>query len=326
MSKRLDWIDMERGIAMICVYIWHIGLYREDANFPWYIFFEYFLIPVFFFISGYLFKETIDNKRDLKRLYKRLIIPYFFLGFLVGIKPSLIQTKGVYAALCNSLWNVLTGHELWFIACLIVVEFCAIVLKNLINENNRTIYKFVLIEGSICCYFLLFREGVISPNYWMWCNAILGLGYFAGGSLYRKYETRLSFGTNMNNIILTILAISYISMTFVAHFLLGCHIDFASLEISNAPLVFILTWVSIIVLTSLCKVMTANHYLLRVGRSSLFLFAINIWIIKLLVPLDRILHIIPTYLIGIIITILAISISLQLNSIVRKFAPWAIGE
>ena len=157
MKARLDWIDMERGIAMICVYVWHMGLYRENANFPWYIFFEYFLIPVFFFISGYLYKDKIDNKRDLKKLCKRLLVPYIFLGFLVGIKPSLIHTDGVVFALLNSLQNVLTGKELWFIACLIVVEICAIVLKNVLSSFNRDMCKLLLIGSSVSCYFLLFE-------------------------------------------------------------------------------------------------------------------------------------------------------------------------
>ena len=80
------------------------------------------------------------------------------------------------------------------------------------------------------------------------------------------------------------------------------------------------------VISFLCKVIPANKLIIRIGRNTLFLFAINIWVIKLLVPLDRYLYIIPTDLIGIIITILAIFISLQLNKIIKKFVPWVIGE
>jgi len=159
MEQRLTWVDMERGIAMICVFVWHIGLFRENANFPWYIFFEYFLIPVFFFISGYLFKDRVDNRCDFSRIIKRLLIPYFVLGFVIGIKPTAIQDGGILNGMLLSAKHVVQGRELWFIACLVIVELLAVGIKNLYNVIGKTPLKIAIAVMSMGSYFLLFRGG-----------------------------------------------------------------------------------------------------------------------------------------------------------------------
>ncbi|WP_354669288.1 acyltransferase family protein [Bacteroides gallinaceum] len=89
MKKRLDWIDYARGIGIFCVYLYHTGY-----STPYRYCFEYFLIPIFFFISGYLFNEERPIKQSVVKIIKRLIIPYLSLGFIIGLKPSYLYRGG----------------------------------------------------------------------------------------------------------------------------------------------------------------------------------------------------------------------------------------
>jgi len=144
-----------------------------------------------------------------------------------------------------------------------------------------------------------------------------------GGSLYRKYESVLTVNDNKTAYVLFTI---YLVLTILCHYVLGCHMNYASLSISNPIVSFFLSWFSLIVLTNLCKFVPANQVIIKIGRSTLFLFAINIWVIKSLASIDCYLSFVPTWIVGILMAMVSILISLFLNEIMKKIAPWSIGE
>lgn len=73
MQKRIDWIDIAKGIGIISVILGHLRtpLYISEMIFS-------FHMPLFFVISGYFYKERkLKNFIFLK--YKSLILPYIYL-------------------------------------------------------------------------------------------------------------------------------------------------------------------------------------------------------------------------------------------------------
>ena len=83
-TKRLDWIDIAKGIGIILVVLGHtlVPQVRETgfAGFLW-IFIYNFHMPLFFFLSGYLFEKglpdyTNKGKFTLGKL-QYLMLPYF---------------------------------------------------------------------------------------------------------------------------------------------------------------------------------------------------------------------------------------------------------
>lgn len=70
MNKRIGWIDITKGIAIILVILGHsiIGLKANDFIFS-------FHMPIFFIVSGILFKEK-DVLFVIKHNAQRLLIPY----------------------------------------------------------------------------------------------------------------------------------------------------------------------------------------------------------------------------------------------------------
>lgn len=79
--KRLDWIDMARGIAVFIVIIGHLYINKKLVNVIY-----SFHMPLFFIISGLTFnKEKVANMpifEYAKKTFKRLVVPYFWLQFL----------------------------------------------------------------------------------------------------------------------------------------------------------------------------------------------------------------------------------------------------
>ena len=122
MKQRLSWIDSARGLAIVCVYIYHTGY-----NTPYHQVFDYFLIPIFFFISGYLMNERKNIKQALVGLTKRMIIPYFLLGLIIGLKPSYYASGGGYI-LHNTFCNASPFWTRIMVCCLLDCHssFCGI--------------------------------------------------------------------------------------------------------------------------------------------------------------------------------------------------------
>ena len=73
--KRIEWVDIARGIGIILVILGHIGIGKVGK------FIYSFHIPLFFFLSGFCFSgNNIDIKFFFKKRLKKLIILYVFLG------------------------------------------------------------------------------------------------------------------------------------------------------------------------------------------------------------------------------------------------------
>ena len=76
MTKRLNWIDVSRGIAFLMVIYSHLE-YKNDFLMH---FFSPIFLTTFFFVSGYLYKEGIGFKQVLEQRTRTLLLPLFILG------------------------------------------------------------------------------------------------------------------------------------------------------------------------------------------------------------------------------------------------------
>ena len=80
-KKRIEWIDVAKGIAIILVMIGHyVSFGSQIRNFIF-----AFHMPLFFILSGYTFKFLDDKKEILKKTKKeiiRFLLPAFFLTII----------------------------------------------------------------------------------------------------------------------------------------------------------------------------------------------------------------------------------------------------
>ena len=310
----------------MCVYIYHTGY-----NTPYHQIFDYFLIPIFFFISGYPFNETRNMKDGLLRIYRRLFIPYVILGFLTGLKPSYLHRGGVIECLEKSIESLTLGISLWFVACLILMELIALLMGQVFRKmkvKHVVISKIGIIVAS--SIFILLCRKITKEDYpelriWCWYNAACGIGYYYLGNLYRKYELSLNIFERYSNIIV----VSYIFIALFCSFAFGSHIDFASANFEEPFICLILSCFALIAVVCYTKRIGAIGWLEQIGRDTLFLFAVNIWLIKSTIYCFHRIHIdsiISDWLMGLLITVITIPIGQLMNKKVRKYAPFIIGE
>ena len=88
-KNRETWIDMLRGIGALLVLLGH--LVPETSKLKFYIY--SFHMPMFFFISGYLFKYKNNIKYLIKDKFKKLIIPYFVFNVISLVITVILGTR-----------------------------------------------------------------------------------------------------------------------------------------------------------------------------------------------------------------------------------------
>jgi fucose 4-O-acetylase-like acetyltransferase len=77
MKKKIEWIDIAKGFGILTVVAGHI--YEGDIRRIIFI----FHMPLFFFISGYLFKPDLNRMHYFKKKSYHLLVPY--IAFLLPI-------------------------------------------------------------------------------------------------------------------------------------------------------------------------------------------------------------------------------------------------
>ena len=81
-KKRINWIDWAKVIG-----IWLVILGHAPAK--GHIFIYMFHMPLFFMLSGFLYKRT-NFKSEIKKSFRSLIIPYLIFNLLLIIVSIII--------------------------------------------------------------------------------------------------------------------------------------------------------------------------------------------------------------------------------------------
>lgn len=145
-KDRIAWIDIARGIAMVLVIYGHCdgtSLFRR--------FIYLFHVPVFFFISGYLFSEKKSTRQFLSSRVRQLLIPFLLFGLTV------IFANWGYAVITNNPYDGIhfikcmlfqirdTEARIWFIPCLFLAESMLFAGIKIPNTIIRAVYFCILI-------------------------------------------------------------------------------------------------------------------------------------------------------------------------------------
>lgn len=110
-KKRIEWIDVAKGIAMILVFYGHLP---GSGNNPWFpdlmtsrTIVYYFHMPLFFILSGLTLHLDEDFRTFIWKRFRRLIVPYYFFSLYALGKVAL---KLVSPAAFESFHSKGTGN------------------------------------------------------------------------------------------------------------------------------------------------------------------------------------------------------------------------
>lgn len=210
---RVEWIDIVRGIAIILIITGHSIIGYDKTFFAAMIYAVH--VPVFFVLSGYLFKKRKNIIQYIKHLSLTLLLPYFFTGLLIVLLTFISQketfgilqpymnngTKWVLGAVAYGIGGEgilqIAGHTIYppFIGAIwfLVAMFCGNILFNCtigaaqkIGKNEPSIIYIESLISLVLCVigFMLGLKAIRLP--WSMVAALVVQPFYSIGYIARN--------------------------------------------------------------------------------------------------------------------------------------------
>lgn len=190
MSRRIVWVDMARGLAMLTILWAHTSVYYADGFASSYTLTVLNALAVFFFVSGYLFispdkQFSVGNK--MRSVLRSLVVPYLIFTLAMALPKAVVHGSDIN--LLSLIMPVLNGEASWFVSSLIVVQvyYCLVLFgcQFLFPKGGAGAFAF-----EIFCVFLPF---MVFVSFFRYCSNILSVSTIAItfvfiGRLYRMVE------------------------------------------------------------------------------------------------------------------------------------------
>ncbi|QGQ97215.1 hypothetical protein EHS13_21170 [Paenibacillus psychroresistens] len=217
-NKREHWIDIAKGIGIMLVVAGH-----EGNPFTYHYFF-WFHMPLFFLLSGYLFKQ-IASKSELKALiYKRakqLLIPYFMFFLLIASLKfffTLPHNKTGAVLFIKDIFRSLYGGRalfdyyavFWFITCLFLTQIVFAIICLFLKSNTAriSIISLAFILAHIEIFFKLTKYPIPwAADIVLITLAYYGIGYYLRQIISTYKSLKFSLPIVLTSIVIVILAI-----------------------------------------------------------------------------------------------------------------------
>lgn len=158
-EKRIEYLDMARGIGMLLVVIGHVEYISVNVR----TFVTAFHMPLFFLISGILISQKKEEEKNFiltaKKKLKSIMVPYYIFSFLsFGIESIRIAIKGldewniVFRQLFQSL--CLQGvSTLWFLPALYISEIVFIGVRKKYSHTGS-----IIVTSSIVFFCVILNH------------------------------------------------------------------------------------------------------------------------------------------------------------------------
>lgn len=161
-AARIEWIDCIKGSGILLVAAAHIVLYGTPARDAIHV----FHMPLFFFLSGYLFKPDPDGVGYAVKKARHLLVPYFAFLFLLSV-PIMVKMTLAGKGWAQLLVQLSGGQGIggtmavfWFVTCL---YFTQQVMNFLLVRWRTGIVALVVVVGLAASYVNLWYPWFALP-------------------------------------------------------------------------------------------------------------------------------------------------------------------
>ena len=208
-KKRLEWVDIARGILIIFVCIGHGNTYWFFNKWIY-----SFHVSAFFILSGMLFKTNSGESFHvfLVKKSKRLLLPYVLLGAIyIIIKTVLTFYFEQKIIILDLLKEFLLGRNIgssWFIIALFLIVISEFFLHKLKLKHRLPIIACLFAIGFIINYY-------IEEQFFLNIPAVLvSILLFETGFLAKQYDIITKLTKTAKSVLITVgvsLCVSIIS-------------------------------------------------------------------------------------------------------------------
>lgn len=336
--ERLKYIDITRAIAMFLIVLGHTLVHSEHCSII-YKFIYSFHVILFFIISGFTFSAKKKFLEFLKGKFLRIMVPYFVWAFLFLI-PYALFSSGVSEDLdrqssldllsqiktifYGDFYNLMQNRPLWFLPALFTTEviyYFIIKFSEKFPKSEIPLFITMILVSFVADRFL----HLTLP--WGLNQAVI-IGWFLYlGYLIKKYNILEKILPQKHILVPVFLVIGFLAFYF--NDTIDC--------MTNSYRIFPLTILSslsfsfvVIIISHLIK---ENRLLEYIGKNTMGILIFHRIIILLfqtkLGVITSILNnsnVLSEFVLALIVTTIAVLLSLVANYVVKKVFPILVGE
>ena len=336
MNERINWMDWAKFLAVALTIPCHIP---QELGAQPVTYFEVFLLACLMFNSGYLKKERMDWRDNLKRYWYSLIIPYFIYNILFypfwlfkfyfshGSLPTHLSAYlkpiwGMFLLQANNDYVCELNPVTWFIASLLIMH---ILLDISFHLKHGTVYMISLC--TICMGLYVVSKYNFFTRQYVLVGTFKALPFYYMGFLCRQYGVFKECAWKNDSLwFIVTLIISIILFDY--HARIEPNFTLHMLSYFPAVLSGLLAFIYFCKLLNGCRskviVNYSNGTIVFIGLHWMMVGCIRYGILKpiLQIPSDYIYSPLEAYGLGLIVTILLYPIIAFFQSKI----PWMLGK
>ncbi|WP_159433402.1 acyltransferase family protein [Bacillus tuaregi] len=336
MNDRVQWIDVSKGIGIFLVIIGHTMIQGELRGQIY-----AFHMPLFFFISGYLFsnRRYPQIKQFVLAKARTILIPYISFSIISIVLMKIFQGGVIdFSSLIRSFLlsernGIYFNQPLWFLTSLFTIE---VIFYLLIKYIKKQFYMMLLVT-AMSCFSVSVLDAVAGTKIlpWSFDQSLYFLFYFAMGYRMKLTASRRANGTIKKSPLFMVSAVLYLLFLMdgkiyakIFQIAIGetWHLhDYLFLYLNN--IVWAMIAIHFIIYVSQFLSLSFLQYL---GKNSLILLALHVSLGFNIInrfgasSLQAIFH--QPNLLGLIYTILTIILLIPVITLINKYFPCILGR
>ena len=148
-----------------------------------------FHMPLFFFLSGYTFKIKDSVKDNLKKMFRRLIIPYLIYDVIFLLSDIILfgrKSTTVNADLNDMISGQGSFGVIWFLLSLFWVQIIYLVVSAITNNYKNVKFANIVIV-------LIVLSGYVIATYckmdlYKFVTSLVAVGFFYLGNIFMELK------------------------------------------------------------------------------------------------------------------------------------------
>jgi len=289
--NRNTWVDVVRGLGIILVFYGHYiqrGIDTHNASAVEQFRFIYsFHMPLFFILSGFFFRPTLQTLARIRQLALRRIIPVMVFSLIllpIWFRYELKHHLPFQRDITGIVYQYLDGLPVlnwvtWFLVCLFVCECLAVLVLSRLQGLKNQLLAAVLLLGTgllFCSYSTMPEDGWLYAlgRTWFLSEALVALGFYMIGYAVFPYLNQLTEHRRLCAIIF-IFATGIVVLSYRLNHPHSIAVMMAARDHGNAIYFVFTALIGSLAVFSLAIFIKTNMLLQVIGRNSLVLLGLN---------------------------------------------------
>ncbi|MCQ2077164.1 MAG: acyltransferase [Bacteroidaceae bacterium] len=192
-KKRIEYIDIAKGICIILVAMNHYGLTLEGQMG---IMLQSFRMPLYFILSGLFFSKYSGFKEFTVKKINKLLIPFLsflLFSFIIFLAIHIVKHDEIGYVFFDKIYSkdvVMYDGPIWFLICLFFCGILFYVVTIISGKFKKPLLILIILSLLIgCCGYFLGKNNINIP---LWVDtAMTALPFYAFGYILRNYTAFL---------------------------------------------------------------------------------------------------------------------------------------